>query len=324
LEPTRDRDNLMLRVVPSAGPVLLQENLGAAFAGGPASGNLFNYLGDLSLRLVFDRPEGGLSVASPADLEHLRVSPQAAVALAVVNLKRRNGPPRVTSSGAVYQLMCSEPDYASAYLLDRPFWRAQVEKFPGGVLAVLPRRGMLLFAPAGDAAAEHELMRRAAALAGKAEDLVLSRCAFLFTTTGWSVRSQLPLPQTRKVQATAAESAVAAEDEVQDQTDLEKAAKGQRMLVHAVMAGLVLNAYERTSGHPMVLLLLTALVTAYSLSGVVRLGSGLGKSTGHTVAFMVLTFVPLLNLAGWIFLSVQATRRLRAAGWQVGLFGARA
>jgi hypothetical protein len=61
----------------------------------------------------------------------------------------------------------------------------------------------------------------------------------------------------------------------------------------------------------------------FSLVGVVRLSSGLGKPTGSTIFYMVLTFVPLVSLVAWIVLSLQATRRLRAAGWQVGLLGAR-
>jgi hypothetical protein len=39
---------------------------------------------------------------------------------------------------------------------------------------------------------------------------------------------------------------------------------------------------------------------------------------------MVLSCIPLLSLGLWILLSLQATRVLRAAGWRVGLLGARA
>ena len=42
------------------------------------------------------------------------------------------------------------------------------------------------------------------------------------------------------------------------------------------------------------------------------------------LALMFLSSVPLAGIAAWVYLSVKTTRRLRAAGYRVGLFGARA
>jgi hypothetical protein len=57
--------------------------------------------------------------------------------------------------------------------------------------------------------------------------------------------------------------------------------------------------------------------------GVVRICSGLQRSQGQKILFMVLTFFPVINLIVLVYLSVKATRLLREAGWSVGLLGAR-
>jgi hypothetical protein len=41
------------------------------------------------------------------------------------------------------------------------------------------------------------------------------------------------------------------------------------------------------------------------------------------LACMFLSSVPLLNLITWIVLSTKTTRKLRNAGYEVGLFGVR-
>jgi hypothetical protein len=59
------------------------------------------------------------------------------------------------------------------------------------------------------------------------------------------------------------------------------------------------------------------------LLGIVRLGSAFRHSTTRKIVYMVLGFVPLANLVLYVVQSVRATRMLRAAGWKVGLLGAR-
>jgi hypothetical protein len=68
---------------------------------------------------------------------------------------------------------------------------------------------------------------------------------------------------------------------------------------------------------------LSVLTAAWSLLGVVRICSGLQRSQGQKILCMVLTFFPLINIVVLVYLSVKATRRLRDAGWSVGLLGAR-
>lgn len=101
-------------------------------------------------------------------------------------------------------------------------------------------------------------------------------------------------------------------------------ARGQKIIIYCILLHFVLGAIERQHALPdLVLLGLSILVAAWSLLGVVRISSGLQRSQGQKILFMVLMFFPLINLIVLVYLSVKATRLLRAAGWSVGLFGAR-
>jgi hypothetical protein len=64
-------------------------------------------------------------------------------------------------------------------------------------------------------------------------------------------------------------------------------------------------------------------IAAWSLVGVVKICSALDRSQGAKLAYMALSFVPVANLVSLVVLNVRATRLLRAAGWTVGLLGAR-
>ena len=103
-----------------------------------------------------------------------------------------------------------------------------------------------------------------------------------------------------------------------------QAARGQKILIYCILLNFVLRAVDRAQVFPdLVMLGLYFLTTAWSMLGVVRISSGLQRSQGQKILFMVLTFFPLINLIVLVYLSVKATRLLREAGWSVGLFGAR-
>jgi hypothetical protein len=327
-QTTRDRENLLVQLRHWPGPRVAKESL-VPPRGEPAPGLAFGYLGDIQLRFVFDLPALDQPVAvRPEDIERLDLTPGRAVAVAAANVKRQGGVPHIASlGGGVYALKGAHVEYSQGYMLDRAFWRGQLEKFPKGLLAALPRRGVLMFAPAGDPAVEGELARQAGRIAVAAGSAAVSHCLFRFDTTGWNVHADLPrpapvapAPEARRQDSIEVDAT--AEDH--DGSDLDKAASGQKILIYSILLGFVSNAVARAGVHPVVVLLLTAALAVYSLHGVVRLGSGLGKSTGATIACMALSFVPLANIVTWIVLSVQATRRMRAAGWSVGLLGARA
>ncbi len=105
---------------------------------------------------------------------------------------------------------------------------------------------------------------------------------------------------------------------------LVSAARGQRTLAISILlmfgARGVVNQPELS---PMVGLVVSTAVVLFAVSGVVKLCAGFGYSRTHKLVSMFLSTVPLLNIALWIYLSIKTTRRLRAAGHTVGLFGAR-
>jgi hypothetical protein len=335
-QAARVRQNLMLELQPWTGERIGRECLRPPQ--GPHDGVVYGYLGDMQLRLVFDEP--GLAQAvpvQPQDLEQLGLAPQKAVAHAAAHSRNANGEPKISSlAEGVYSLRGKHLEYNASYLFDRAFWKAQLEKFPRGLLAALPRKGVLLFAPAGQVVVEQALAREAARMLGSADSMRLSECMYRFDAEGWHPHGDLPRP----VPAPAAARKVEDDDEEDDDRaparqpaghgddaaeDLEKPARAQRMLVHGILGGFVLNAVSRSGAvQPWVMFALFMALAVYSLLGVVRLSAGLGKSRTATILCMVLTFVPLVSVLTWIVLSVQATRALRAAGWRVGLFGARA
>jgi len=103
-----------------------------------------------------------------------------------------------------------------------------------------------------------------------------------------------------------------------------QAARGQKIIIYCILLNFLLGAIERARALPdLVMMALYILTAAWSLLGVVRICSGLQRSQGQKILFMVLTFFPLINLVALVYLSMRATRMLREAGWSVGLLGAR-
>ncbi|MEJ5989385.1 hypothetical protein WG902_05260 [Ramlibacter sp. PS3R-8] len=332
-EPARERDRLMVQLHPWPGERLARETLRPS----PAADTVaYGYLGDLQLRLVFDEPGvSRTSAVRPDDLARLELTPQKAVAYASSNSKRASGAPQVTPlDGGIHTLRGQHADYNATFMLDRTFWRQQLEKFPQGLLAAVPRKGVLMFAPAGDAAVEAQLQKIATRTLASAGAATLSACIYRFDATGWQPYADLPRPQpqvapvvtaaARKVDDDDDDDEADAEEQVDAGVDLDKVANGQRMLVLSILGSLLVNGVARSGVlSTLPIFAMYVVLGLYSLVGVVRLSSGLGKPTPSTILYMVLTFVPLVSLGAWIWLSVQATRQLRAAGWRVGLLGAR-
>src|SRR4051812_37105129 len=90
----------------------------------------YHYIGDMHIRLVFD---GGQSLqsASPNDLERLKLTPEAALDVAVANMRRAHGAPVATSwTGNLMQVQGAAQDFASSYFLDREFWMGVQREHP--------------------------------------------------------------------------------------------------------------------------------------------------------------------------------------------------
>jgi len=147
----------------------------------------FQYLGDMHLRLVFDG-QRRVQSAMPDDLQRLHLSPEAALAQAVDNLRRRYGAPVAEPyTGGVMQVHGSAPELDSSYFLDRGFWLDQLRGSPEGIVAAVPDRGGLVFARADDEAAIATLRFSAAALFASSDNTRISSGLYLFKDGRWSV-----------------------------------------------------------------------------------------------------------------------------------------
>lgn len=195
--------NLLAVLRESAGENKLQENLqpyGAITVALPdgkraqLAMSWYQYLGDMHIRLVFD---GGqhLQSASPSDLERLKLTPEEALAVAVANMRRLHGRPQaVPYMPGLMQVQGGSPDLASSYFLDREFWLQLQREHPEGVVAAVPRRGGLVYAPANDEDAIDTLRFSAAALFAGGGGTRVSSALYLFKDGAWSVW-QPPQPQ---------------------------------------------------------------------------------------------------------------------------------
>ena len=90
-------------------------------------------------------------------------------------------------SGGLMQVQGGAPDFASSYFLDRDLWRKLQERHPEGLVAAVPRRGGLVYAPASDTAALTKLRFSAAALFAGAHGTQVSSALYLFKDGHWSV-----------------------------------------------------------------------------------------------------------------------------------------
>jgi hypothetical protein len=303
---------------------------------------VFSYLGDVLLRFVFTAPGCLQSPLRQEDMKRLDLTPERALVIATVNLKRMQGAPQIgVLTEGVYSLRVSNPGESCTYLLDRAFWRSQLLKSDQGVIVAMPKRGSLFFAYAGDAQACQELKRLAARLFHAADEHGLSGCLYRFDAQGWHVHERLPAAPVQVQEGSAPRlkdaglrdksadaQRLAQRDEEREAEDEEEklalAAKGQKMVIYSIVLNFVLRGLERSNEFPQwVMVVLSICVGIYSLVGVVKLCSGLGKGQGLKILFMVASFFPFTNLISLIYLSRLATKALRAAGWSIGLLGAR-
>ena len=107
-----------------------------------------------------------------------------------------------------------------------------------------------------------------------------------------------------------------------DKLRLNRIASGQRFIIFALLGSFAAGALQAVFG-PLagILGLLASLV---AIVGVVRLAGALGRSVLAKVLYAFAMLIPLINLLGMLALSSQATKALRAGGYTVGLFGAKA
>ncbi|MGZ5270630.1 MAG: hypothetical protein ACXWC6_08435 [Ramlibacter sp.] len=147
----------------------------------------FRFVGDMHIRLVFDS-RAQLQSASPDDLDRLRLDPLHAVQLAVANLRRVYGEPVSKPwSAGLMQVVGRADDLNSSYFLDRAFWQSLESQHPAGVVAAVPQRGGLLYAPADDDDAVAALRFSATAIYASSSRSRVSSALYLFHDGHWSV-----------------------------------------------------------------------------------------------------------------------------------------
>lgn len=147
----------------------------------------FLLLGDMHIRFVFD----GLSMmqnAKPQDLARLGLAPAEALQLAVANIKRVYGDPVVKPwDNGVMEVAGRSPDLDSSYFLDREFWQRRLQDHPEGLVAAVPRRGALLFAPLARRDAVDWLRRNINQIYASGDRLRVSSGLYLFKDDRWTV-----------------------------------------------------------------------------------------------------------------------------------------
>ena len=146
----------------------------------------FHYLGDMHIRFVFDTPTA-MPGATAKDLERLGLTPEAALALAVRNIRRVYGEPGTVPWNGLLQVKGKSPDLDSSYFLDKDFWNAQLKQHPEGLVALVAKRGGLVFAPLSDVKAVQGMTRSVAYLHASSEKMRISSALYLFRDGKWSV-----------------------------------------------------------------------------------------------------------------------------------------
>lgn len=147
----------------------------------------YQFIGDMHLRFVFDGPTA-MRTAMADDLKALDLPLAAAVTGALENIKRVYGDPQSKPlSGGIMEVVGKSPDLNSSYFVDKGFWNALLQQHPAGLVAAVPKRGSLLYAPASDTETVAALRRQIASLHSSSEQLRVSSALYLFKDGKWTV-----------------------------------------------------------------------------------------------------------------------------------------
>jgi hypothetical protein len=146
----------------------------------------YSYLGDMHLRFVFDTPNS-MPNATPDDLKRLGLTPEQAVKVAVANIKRVYGEPEVAPWNSLTEVKSKSPDLQSSYFLDSDFWNKRLKQHPEGIVAIVAKRGGLLFSPLSNTKAVDGMRKGVAYLHESSENMRISSALYLFKDGKWSV-----------------------------------------------------------------------------------------------------------------------------------------
>jgi hypothetical protein len=146
----------------------------------------YEYLGDMHIRFVFDTPTS-LPHAAPEDLDRLGLTPEAALDVAVANIRRVYGEPYAVRWNDVMEVRGKLPDLFSSYFLDKAYWNRLLERYPDGIVALVAKRGGLLYAPLSNERGVRFLRQNVVPLYVNSGHLRVSSALYLFRDGKWQV-----------------------------------------------------------------------------------------------------------------------------------------
>lgn len=133
----------------------------------------------MHVQFVFDTPNS-MPSASAKDVQRLGLTPEAALDLAVKNIKRVYGKPQVSPWNDVMQVKGKSSDLDSSYFLDKELWNKLLTQHPEGVVALVDKRGGLLYSPLSNTKAVEGMRRSVAHLYSSSKGLRISSALYLF------------------------------------------------------------------------------------------------------------------------------------------------
>ena len=104
-------------------------------------------------------------------------------------------------------------------------------------------------------------------------------------------------------------------------TGLDDVASGQKLIIYAILLYFLCAALKAVLG-PLVLLPIL-ICLGLSWTGIYKISRGLEYPMWIRIFLLVLMLIPLVGLLVLLALSSRATAKLKAAGYSVGLLGAR-
>lgn len=147
----------------------------------------FSFIGDMHLRFVYDSPHIMRNLTAE-EFESLKLTPGEALRLAVCNIKKAYGHPKIRPlDGNLMFVKCSSPDLDSSYFLDDIFWQNQLIKHPEGLVVGVPERSGLLFVPASDSLAVAKFRQSIGEIFAGSENKRISSALYLYKDNCWSV-----------------------------------------------------------------------------------------------------------------------------------------
>lgn len=105
-----------------------------------------------------------------------------------------------------------------------------------------------------------------------------------------------------------------------DAAGVESVRIGQKLIIFAILANIASVALAQI--HPLLGLSAFAAL-ALTFYGLYKLSKGLRAAAWLQVIIFIAMFIPLVNLLVLLRINAKATQTLRAAGYSVGLLGAR-